>query len=61
MSKEEIKLEINKVLDNFPDNALNDLLAFLRELDLKRDTLLNNNILEKIFQEDNDLLIKLAK
>jgi len=28
MSKEEIKQEINKALDQFSDKALNDLLSF---------------------------------
>jgi len=43
VSKEEIKYEINKVLDNLPDKALEELLVFLKELDLK-----NNS--EKIFK-----------
>lgn len=35
MSKEEIKSEINKVLDHFSDKALHELLRFLKELDSK--------------------------
>ena len=33
MSKEEIKSEISKVLDQFSDTALTELLAFLKDLD----------------------------
>ena len=43
MSKEEIKQEIGKVLDNFSDRALGELLAFLKELDLM---LIKENILQ---------------
>jgi hypothetical protein len=32
MSKKEIKHEIDKVLDGFSDEALAELLAFLKEL-----------------------------
>ena len=37
MSKEEIKSEINKVLDTLPDNALQDLLSFLKSVGKKSD------------------------
>lgn len=36
MSKEEIKYEIAKVLDIFSDEALKELLVYLKELDNKR-------------------------
>ena len=36
MSKEEIKYEISKVLDHFSDQALQELLTFLKELDSKK-------------------------
>ena len=62
MSKEEIKYEINKVLDLLPDNALQDLLSFLKALDQKSITsILNTKALDKILAEDKDLLEKLAK
>lgn len=62
MSKEEIKYEINKVLDLLPDNALQDLLSFLKALDQKSTTsILNTKALDKILAEDKDLLEKLAK
>lgn len=53
MSKEEIKTEINKVLDNFPDKALGEILALLKKLDLKQNerkafTSLLNKIMKRI-------------
>lgn len=61
MSKEEIKYEINKVLDHFSDKALEELLSFLKELDAKHT---NNSFLaplKKILEEDSALLARLAK
>ena len=61
MSKEDLKIEIGKVLDHFSDKALNELLMFLKELDVKHNSLLNGNSLERILKEDKILLAKLAK
>lgn len=62
MSKEEIKHEINKVLDQLPDKTLQDILSFLKGIESKQ-TLSQTDlaILDKILTEDNDLLEKLAK
>lgn len=61
MSKDEIKYEINKVLDQFSDKALEELLAFLRELDLKQKSHpIITSSLHKIVEEDRELLTKLA-
>jgi hypothetical protein len=61
MSKEEIKQEISKVLDQFSDKALGELLAFLKELDLKgKSNSSNSGLLYKILLEDKELLAKLA-
>ena len=59
MLKEEIKQEIGKVLDNFSETALMDLLAFLKELDFKNQP--GNSLLYKILSEDEELLFKLAQ
>ena len=62
MSKDEIKDEISKVLDHFSDEALAELLAFLKELDLKKER--KNSLtssLNKILTEDKELLTKLAQ
>ena len=62
MSKEEIKYEINKVLDHFSDQALQELLAFLKDLDSKESNKLKMTpTLTKILLEDKELLIKLAQ
>lgn len=62
MSKDEIKYEINKVLDQFSDKALTELLNYLKTL--KEPRFSENNFsdsLNKIFTEDHNLLLKLAK
>ena len=62
MSKEEIKHEISKVLDHFSDKALAELLAFLKELDTKKDLKIPvTSALNKILSEDKELLAKLAQ
>jgi len=62
MSKEEIKYEINKVLDHFSDKALKELLTFLKELDSKnasQDSF--TSPLKQILAEDFELLSRLAQ
>jgi len=61
MSKEEIKHEISKVLDHFSDQALCELLAFLKEMDSKYEDQAGVSSLNKILSEDRELLAKLAK
>ena len=62
MSKEEMKHEISKVLDHFSDGALEELLAFLRQLEQKHKTsIINSDQLHRILQEDRQLLEKLAQ
>ena len=62
MSKEELKLEIGKVLDHFSDDALSELLLFLQEIDLKKGLKFDNKfLLNKILSEDKNLLAKLAQ
>ena len=62
MSKDEIKYEINKVLDNLPDNALQELLSYLKDIEGKQTvSLLDKLTIEKILTEDKNLLQKLAQ
>ena len=62
MSKEEIKHEINKVLDHLSDKTLQDILSILKNIESKQSfTLADNKALDKILSEDKDLLEKLAK
>ena len=62
MSKEEIKSEISKVLDRFPDKALEELLTWLKEIDAKRESITPlTSSLYKILEEDKELLTRLAQ
>ena len=62
MSKEEIKTEIDKVLDHFSDKALSELLAFLKKLDAGNEVVFSVSAsLNKILEEDKELLAKLAQ
>ena len=62
MSKDEIKYEINKVLDLMPDKALEDLLSFLKNIKgNSNDTFLDRPRLQQILTEDKELLQKLAQ
>ena len=61
MSKEEIKYEISKVLDQFPDEALGEILNFLKNLEAKQHEISIKSSLNKILLEDKDLLTRLAQ
>ena len=62
MTKTEIKSEIQRVLDNVPDNVLQDILGLLQDLQDHPNRLLEiTNSLRKILNEDKELLEKLAK
>ena len=62
MSKNEVKDQINKVLDNVSDEALESILNYLKELISKSETdlILSNNF-NKILSEDKEVLERLAK
>jgi hypothetical protein len=62
MTSIEIKTEIQKVLDQVPENVLEDVLDFLRELQSKSTNQIKlANNLRKILSEDKELLEKLAQ
>jgi hypothetical protein len=62
MTAIEIKNEIHKVLDQVPEDALPDVLGFLKELQVhSSDKIKLTNNLKKILLEDRELLEKLAK
>jgi hypothetical protein len=62
MSKNEVKEEINKVLDNVSDEALESILNYLKELISKSETdLILSNNLNRILSEDKEVLERLAK
>jgi hypothetical protein len=62
MSKDQIKYEINKVLDQFSNDALEELLAFLKQLEkTHKSGTINFDHLQKVISEDKELLQKLAQ
>jgi len=62
MSKDEIKYEINKVLDHLPDNALEELLSYLKSIEVSGSTsLFDKRTIDQIISEDKTLLQKLAQ
>jgi hypothetical protein len=61
MTKAEIKLEIQKVLDNVPENILQDILSLLKGLQGKSTDIELTHSLRQILTEDKELLDRLAK
>ena len=62
MSKEEIKYEINKVLDQLSDKSLEEILNLLKGGDIKKTTsIFNPDAINKILSRDKELLQKLAQ
>jgi len=62
MSKDQIKYEINRVLDNFSSDALEELLSFLKQLEERNNpATVNSDVLQRILSEDKELLEKLAQ
>ena len=62
MSKDEVKEQINKVLENAPDEVLESILDYLKELlsKSKAEAMLSSN-LNRILHEDKEVLEKLSK
>jgi hypothetical protein len=62
MATKELKDKINKVIDNMPDDILEDVFNYLKAMTNKSrsDIMLSQN-LGKIIEEDKNLLDKLAK
>jgi hypothetical protein len=62
MSKDEIKYEINRVLDKFSSDALEELLSFLKQLEERNNPFtIDSHILQKVLSEDKQLIEKLAQ
>jgi hypothetical protein len=62
MSKDEIKYEINQELDKFSNDALEELLSFLKQLGKRNNpATVNSDVLQRILSEDRELLEKLAQ
>ena len=62
MSKDELRSQINKVLEKFSDKALEELYSYLKKLqDSDASILSNPEDLKRILSEDKQLLQKLAR
>jgi glutamyl-tRNA reductase len=62
MTKTEIKMEIQKVLDNVPENLLHDILELLKDLQNESTEQIQiTHALRQILSEDKELLDRLAK
>jgi hypothetical protein len=62
MNKSIIKSEIDKVLENIPEQVLQDILEYLKQLQKQSADKINlSSHLRQILQEDKALLEKLAK
>ena len=62
MTSTEIKTEIQKVLDHVPEDALQDILLFLKNLEpTSANQLILAHHLQQILKEDQELLKKLAQ
>lgn len=62
MSREEVKIAINELLDNTSEQVLQEVFDYLKSITGKSDksVALSQNI-DKILTEDNDLLKRLAE
>ena len=62
MTKQQIKSEIQKALDQVPESVLQDILDFLIDIQTKTtDQVEMSRHLKKILKEDKELLEKLAQ
>jgi len=62
MSKDEIKYEINKVLDQLSDKSLEEILYLLKGAQIKNEgSIFKPEAINKILLHDNELLQKLAQ
>ena len=58
----QIRGEINQILLNLPESKLGAVLAYLKEVEkASKDDIETAIFLNKIFEEDDDLLKKLAQ
>lgn len=62
MNKENVKVEIHKVVDVLPDDLSNEVLTYLKSiLDKSSHEVKLSNNLSKILTEDQELLNRLTK
>lgn len=62
MSKDEIKYEINKVLDQLSNKSLEEILYLLKGAEIKNaSSIFRPDTINKILLQDSELLQKLAQ
>ena len=62
MTTKQIKSKIKKALDSIPENLLEDILTYLKEIqDKSTDQVVLSQRLRRILAEDQGLLKKLAQ
>lgn len=62
MSAQNLKAEINKLIDEIPEESLSEVLAYLKEVKtLSLQDLRTSHHLNKVLKEDRNLLKRLAQ
>ena len=62
MSREEVKSEINKMLENIPEEALQEVFDYLKSVKDKSNASISlSTNLQTILMEEKELLQRLAK
>lgn len=62
MTTKDLRKEINRVIQEVPENFLEDILSYLRNIEKKsKKDIEALSDLKRIFKEDQELLEKLAK
>jgi hypothetical protein len=62
MTTKDIRKEINRVIQEVPENFLEDILSYLKQIEKKsKNDIEAFSDLKRIFKEDQELLEKLAK
>ena len=62
MTTQEIKSEIQSLLDKIPESVLEDILNYLKEVETKsEDQITTSRNISKILHEEKELLEKLAQ
>jgi hypothetical protein len=62
MSRQELKVAINEILEETPDVVLNEVLDYLNTVkDKTEQTIISSQNINNILREDKELLERLAK